>query len=148
MSGKRPHVMVCEAPSCGALVDKIKASTCAKAAGRSNYVVGDGCANCSAAAGTKRRKYQVKMAEALLHGKRRLIAWPNGPGASVTYLSEEEARSIAEAVLAIAVQQEEETVEQAVVVETAVVQAERRPRRRRSAVQGGSAMAWWYGGPR
>ena len=109
--GASGNTMVCRAPSCGALIDLWAASRFATADGRSNYVVGDGCGSptCSKSFRGGRGLWvarQVKMATALLQGKRQLIVWPSakyekftGAGTSCSHVGEAEMRSTAESVL-------------------------------------------------
>jgi len=109
VSGKRPSTVVCRAPSCGALVDLGVASRSATANGRSNYVVGDGCGSptCSKVYRSQWVGNQIKMADDLLQGRRRLITWPSAMLASSgrskdtswLYVGEAETRLTAEAAL-------------------------------------------------
>ena len=104
------HTMVCRA--CGALVNVNEAVRTAKAAGRSDFVVGEGCGSRTCTRSKIRHTSrhvatQVKKANGLLQGTYRLITWPSGHASGVpkkhkadyTYVGEVETRSIAEAVL-------------------------------------------------
>ena len=100
------NTMVCRA--CGALVNVTQAVTSAKAAGRSDFVVGDGCGSrtCTRSNHWHASRHvatQVKKANGLLQGTYRLITWPSGVPkkhkTDYTYVGEVETRSIAEAVL-------------------------------------------------
>ena len=76
MHQARKDTLVCQSPSCSALVDYLTALRCARKLGHANLVPGIGCAGCSK---NNRAKFPVKQnafATAILQGKRRLIEWP------------------------------------------------------------------------
>lgn len=100
--------VVCNQDGCDALVDLHKATSAARRrADGKNYAPGDGCANQGCAShhnATRFRETQTRMANALLEGGRKLIAWPTGPCAASEsrelLLSADESRAVAETTLA------------------------------------------------
>ena len=74
------QTLICMDDECGALVHLQAARRQARAAGRSTFIVGDGCASkhCSGGCVQPGRfaRRQAKMAKALLDGSRTLVLWP------------------------------------------------------------------------
>ena len=70
---------VCSAPGCKALVDAQAARRKARAAGRTTYAPGDGCAGRGCSGHHRPGQFKMrqrKMAAALMSGGRKLIRWP------------------------------------------------------------------------
>ena len=80
--------LVCSAPGCKALVDMQAARRKARAAGRTTYAPGDGCAGRDCSGHFRPGQYrsrQRKMAAALSSGGRKLIRWPASLGATAVW---------------------------------------------------------------
>lgn len=76
------RLLVCQTPSCDALVDLSSATRLAHGNGRITYAQGDGCTCCSNGGGYTRsslkvKQRQIKFADALLDGTKTLVEWPS-----------------------------------------------------------------------
>jgi hypothetical protein len=79
------YLAVCKNPSCGALVCILSATRDARARrAQDTYAPGDGCASPTCGAGGSNigrfKERQLRMANELLTGGKKLIEWPSGPG--------------------------------------------------------------------
>ena len=83
--------LICRRPGCGTLVDLWRAKReASQRHEQASYALDQGCGACASRKPgcskwikkSRWRRSQVKMATALLEGKRRLIAWPTGPAQS------------------------------------------------------------------
>jgi len=105
--------LVCRRHGCGTLVDLWRAKIEAGDRQHATYALDDGCGACArhkpgCSKHFKLQRWQdgqVKMARALLEGKRRLIAWPSGPAQSTVddvltlVKGADEAQAVAEGIL-------------------------------------------------